>query len=250
MASKKRNVKSMKISFAIFMIVGLLLLLRFGLFKIGRSDLFTIKTIEFSGNELIESSFLEDATASYIGENSFDISDEQVFGLLESLPVFKSVKLSRFFSKLKIEIVERKNKFILKDKNGYLHNITDDKMILSSTQIQSSATLPIIHTEIEPDSLQIGTYIKSSFVDTVFFFQNAINEINEDFASSISEYFLKGQLIYLYENMYKCRFILKAENLTEQLVFALGILQSKPIKEGSELDLRFGDKFIRDEYKR
>ncbi len=225
----------------VYTIVGIAVfaVLTFVWIKVSQSRFFDIKKIEFSGYYNLEKEFLEGKTSHLLDENIFSVSQKEVSDIFDGFPIMKDLKVSKWFSNLSIEVIERKGKFYLKDSEGDLHVLSDDKMIISNSNFQSNEIYPVIASDVKPDLCQIGKLINDAFVDTVFFYDKKLSQIDKEFCKNVSEFYEKDGNFYVYDAFSNCRFILCEDNLRNQLILALGVVNNRTIAVGTILDLRF-----------
>ncbi|MBT7469926.1 MAG: FtsQ-type POTRA domain-containing protein, partial [Candidatus Cloacimonetes bacterium] len=157
-------------------------------------DFLTIEKIEFSGNTQLEINFLENLSADFLEKNLFAVSNIDVQKKFENVVRIKKIKSTKIFpNKLKIIIEERIGKFYLKTANGKIIPLDKDKIVLD----KKTENLPIISLNLDSLNIFIGQKITSTFVDSVFAFENKLSNADADFINNISEFYPHENEIYL-----------------------------------------------------
>ena len=197
--------------------------------------------IEFSGNILLETNFLENLSTDFLNKNLFTISNTDVQKKFENVVRIKKIKSTKIFpNKLKIKIEERIGKFYLKTANGKIIPLDKDKVVLD----KKSENLPIISLNLDSLNTSIGQKIVSTFIDSVFAFENKLTSIDADFINNISEFYAYENEIYLVDKSNGNKIIFGNGKIDEKLMRFKYIEENKTFQSGNIIDLRFKDEVI------
>ncbi|MBT3169400.1 MAG: FtsQ-type POTRA domain-containing protein [Candidatus Cloacimonetes bacterium] len=204
-------------------------------------DFLTIEKIEFSGNTQLEINFLENLSADFLEKNLFAVSNIDVQKKFENVVRIKKIKSTKIFpNKLKIIIEERIGKFYLKTANGKIIPLDKDKIVLD----KKTENLPIISLNLDSLNIFIGQKITSTFVDSVFAFENKLSNADADFINNISEFYPHENEIYLIDKNNGNKIIFGNGEIDKKLMRFKYIEENRTFQSGSIIDLRFKDEVI------
>jgi len=212
---------------------------------LNRVDIFKINRIEISGNVNLETEFLEKLVTDFYGQNLYAISRQNVLERYANIVRIKDTKVHRSFpDRLKIEITERLGKYLAKTNEGNLIAVDEQLSILDSDNFYKYDILPIIHTSLSIDSLQVGAKISNPEFLKITKLYNDLEKCSAEFTSNISE-------MYLQEN----EVIIVAASSGHKILFGLGNYEDKlerytflesnnGFDSDSIIDLRFRDRLV------
>lgn len=208
-------------------------------------DMFRVKSIIISGNENLETEYLQNICNDFIDLNLYSISKRDVLKKYENIVRIDELRISRIFpNKLKIIISEKKAEFHFITKTGEIFPIDKDRIVLDNVNFYEDEILPVIGTKIPDNDVAIGQKLNEPLIEEVFALKKKFDNVDPDFMRSISEFYLKrGNLIFVNANVgYKVVF--GAEEIEEKLKKLIFLEQNRTFERGSIIDLRFKDQLV------
>ena len=136
---KKKALRVLVYIVLIAFVLSILFLIGYGVYYFSTSSKYTVKKVDFFGNEKYTVDDLNNKAAIKMGENIFKISKREISKNLNELPYIKKVDISRKLpTTLKITVTEYTSKYFaynIEDDNYY--RISDDFVILEKTNGES-----------------------------------------------------------------------------------------------------------------
>jgi cell division septal protein FtsQ len=232
--------------FFLILILGCLAGLFFGIRALlGSFSFFKVERIEIAGNNNLEDEFLASLAGEFIGLNLFRIKADEVRQKFENISRVQKVKITRKIPDvLKIKFTERTGLFYLKSKEGDLFPIDGRKLVLENDILYPGENLPVIHTTISSEEVEVGMNVDDAVVNRVYGFYKKIHDSDPDFLSRISEFYLMDGDLYL-TDLYKGYTILFGEkDIAEKYKRFSFLEKNREFNKGEIVDLRFKDKLI------
>jgi len=227
------------IAFAIFLSgKGLALLLN-------RVDIFKINRIEISGNVNLEKEFLQKLVADFYGQNLYAISRQDVMERYVNIVRIQDTKVRRSFpDKLIIEITESLGKYFVKTTDGSLIAVDEQLSILDSDNFYKYDILPILHSSLSADSLQIGSKISNpEFLRMTEVFRN-LERSGIEFSSNISEMYIEDDEVVIVAASTGHKILFGQGNYPDKLERYMFLESNNGFDSESIIDLRFKDRLV------
>lgn len=152
-ARKKRIIKRI-------IFIGILFIIVFGLF-ITKSNVFLIKNVEVSGDNLLSKESIDENLQNVKGKNIFFIKSDDLKKMLKSDPYVSEVSISRSFpSTLNVNVKEKDIAYYVKTSSGY-DIISSDLILLEKVpNLKNDKMIEIVGINTDNDKLG------SKYVDT------------------------------------------------------------------------------------
>ena len=236
---------SSRFFFYFFFGIFLLFLAYYGIRNVlTKWDLFTIDSIEISGNQNLEIAFLENLSKDFLNTNLFATNKEDVLKKYENIIRIKDIEVSRVLpNKLRIRIIEKIGKFYIKTVECDIFSVDENKEILDNNHYISE-NLPIINTDISKNDVAYGKIITNKLVDKIFQFEAKLQNISPEFTNNISEYIIQTDEIYLIENHTGHQIVLGNQKLEEKIKYYQIIQQNRTFEANTIIDLRYDKQLV------
>jgi len=212
---------------------------------LNKVDIFKINRIEISGNVNLETEFLEKLVTDFYGQNLYAISRQNVLERYANIVRIKDTKVRRSFpDRLKIEITERLGKYLAKTTEGNLIAVDEQLSILDSDNFYKYDILPIVHTSLSIDSLQVGSQISNpDFLLITELFSN-LEKCDEGFTSKISELYLDEDEVVIVAASTGHKILFGKGDLEDKLERYTFLESNNGFDSDSIIDLRFKDRLV------
>lgn len=212
---------------------------------LNRVDIFKINRIEITGNVNLEKEFLQKLVTDFYGQNLYAISRQDVMERYANIVRIHDTKVRRSFpDKLKIEITESLGKYFAKTTNGSLIAVDEKLLILDSDNFYKYDILPILHTTLSADSLQIGSKISNrDFLQMTELFTN-LEQSGVQFTSNISEMYVENEEVVIVAASTGHKILFGAGNYPDKLERYMFLESNNGFDSESTIDLRFKDRLV------
>lgn len=176
-ARKKRKIKKI-MTISVVLIIGIVIF-------ITKTDLFSLKNVECTGENLITSTYILDTMEEYKGKNVLFLDEKSVMKKLKANPYVKQVIIKKKFpSTLIIDVLESKGLYYIYDGDDI--NIISSQVILLEkvSSVEGKNLIEIKGLDITGkqigDTINDNTRIKDLF-DELYKEQEVIKKNNENF---------------------------------------------------------------------
>lgn len=212
---------------------------------LNRVDIFKINRIEITGNVNLEKEFLQKLVSDFYGQNLYAISRQDVMERYANIVRIQDTKVHRSFpDKLKIEITESLGKYLVKTTNGNLIAVDDKLSILDSDNFYKYDILPILHTSLSADSLQIGSTISNpEFLHMAELFCN-LEKSGIEFTSNISEMYVEDKEVVIVAASTGHKILFGQGDYADKLERYMFLESNNGFDSESIIDLRFKDRLV------
>lgn len=199
-ARKKRRIKKI-ITFSVLLIIGIIIF-------ITKTDVFKLKNVECTGENLITSNYIIDSMEEYKGQNVIFFNKNKAIKKLKQNPYVKQVEVSRKYpNTLIVNVVESKGLYYVYDGDGF--NIISSQVILLEkvSSVEGKNLIEIRGLDITSkaigDTIDDNTRIKD-ILEELYNEQEVIKKNNENFSitavdisdlSQIKVYFGKIEIL-------------------------------------------------------
>lgn len=233
----------------IFFLCGIALLLLgtfFGVrYLIRTMDYFMIESIEIEGNVNLQKDFLYTIAKELLGQNLYLTPDEEIISRYENVVRVKEVKVHRVLpGKLKLRVKERLGVFFIRTRQGSIHAIDANRILLDNDNYYEGENFPIIATQLDADKLIIGQPVHSPVVDRVFAFRAVVLEEDEQFFNDISELYVQDDHLFLVEMHTGYTILFGEGDLIRKIRQYRFLAGNTSIEQDKIIDLRFADQLV------
>ena len=224
---RKRALKILKIFFLIiFLIVGLIVLLRSSLFNITQIN------VTIQNNKVLTESQIKSLSSVNIGQNIYSINKNEIINNIKSEPYVESVKITRSLPNvLKIEVEERSVKFIL-DYNGQYIYVDNQGYILEKS---SNLNDEILITGYSTTELEDGNRLNSEDLEKLSAVLKIMQEAeNNDIKNDITKIDIEDKNDYkiYFDNLGKIAHLGDTTSINDKMTYIKKILEVESNYEG------------------
>ena len=206
---------------------------------------FKIKHIQIKGNKLIDTSYLYDMAAPFIGTSIFDIDLKDIEMRYYAHSRIKEVTIQKSYpAKIIVNINERKGVFFLRDQGGDFFPIDEERYVLDKADWYIDEDLPLVNLGIPRDQIVLGQKIEDARLDHIYDVYYQIIELDNRLITDISEFYYKDNQLNFIDIKSGCRIILTSLNLDKQVERFLFLRDNQGFKKNSIIDLRFDGQVV------
>lgn len=208
-------------------------------------SLLNLRTIEYSGNNCVPDTLIEEVVRPYLGQNLLSLQRGQLVEDLSQYARIKNVKLRRrLLSTLRVRIEERSGCLYARSLEGDLYPIDASGIILEKYSNVYTENLPVVGVLLSNASFRPGKKIASSSLQRVLATHKKITQDAPDFLPNISEYYTIDKTVYIIDARNGMRLIPSSDNLAKQFSRYQFVQDNGNVSRKSILDLRFAEQVV------
>ena len=207
--------------------------------------IFKIKHIQIKGNRLIDTSYLYEMAAPFIGTCIFDVDTQDIEMRYFAHSRIKDVTVQKSFpAKIIVSVNERRGVFFVRDQSGDFHPIDEDRYVLDKADWYIDEDLPLVNIDIHRGQIAVGQKLEDSRLDHIYDVFYQMIELDKRLITDISEFFYRDNQLNFIDIKSGCRIILTSLNLDKQVERFIFLRDNQGFKKNSTIDLRFDGQVV------
>lgn len=210
-----------------------------------RLSFFEIDHISIEGNLNLETEFLENLAHDFLKQNLYATSKRDILKKYDNIIRIKDISITRIFpNKIRLTIHERSGKFFVKNLEGLVIPIDNDRIILDHEAFYGNENLPVIEIDYPAEAIVVGKKIENEFVEKIFAFCADVEKVYPEFINNISEFYEDKDEIFLVEANLGYRIVFGEDELLDKVKRYKFLEQNRTFERGKIVDLRFKNQLV------
>ena len=208
-------------------------------------EFFNIKNIRITGNNLVSKEYLSSIADEYIGVNIFELDKNEMAERFKTISRIEDINTVRLLpSRLLVRVKERIGVFYIKENNGEIHPIDEQRVILDKADWYVEEDLPLININFSKDKIGVGQKLDDTRIEYIFEVYDILKKNNPSIISDISEFYFIRNDLYFIDIKSGSRVILSTSDIAEQMSRFLFLRNNQGFNRHSTIDLRFGEQIV------